>query len=117
MTKEEFIGPFNDLKAHFGPSAYSDQRAKLLWNLISELPIDWWRMIAHRMILSNDGRFDIYGAAKAELGHIRWQQRNDDEIGALHSFNRLRSEAGLDQALGKFGAKSLWEAIEKGKAQ
>ncbi len=113
MTNKEFLGPYSELVEHFGQSAFSTKRGKLLYEAVKELSPQWWVSIAHRMILSNDGRFDIYNAAKAELGHIRWQQRSDEEIDALHSFNRMRSEAGLDQALG--GAKSLWEAIEKRK--
>lgn len=117
MTNKEFLEPYLELAEHFGQQAFSAKRGKLIFKVIEELPAEWWRMIAHRMILSNDGRFDIYSAAKSELGSIRQQRRLEDEIGAIHTMSRLASENGLGGLLKQFGAASLWEAIEKGKAE
>lgn len=115
MTQTEFLEVYSELAEHFGPQAFSGKRGKLIFENIKELPKSWWRITAHKMILANDGRFDIYNAAKAELGAIRWQQRTDQEVGAIHNFSRNMSEAGFKETLNSFGAKSLWEAIEKKK--
>lgn len=115
MTKEQFIGPFNELKAHFGPTAFSDQRAKLLWGLIEPLSFEWWKATAHKMILSNDGRFDLFGVAQAELTFQRGLRRRQEESEAFNNFSRQMSEAGYEETLNKIGANSLWDAIEKTK--
>lgn len=115
MTKQEFIGPFNELKAHFGQIAFSDQRAKLLWVLIEELPIEWWKTTAHKMILTNDLRFDLFASAQSEINTIRALKRRQDESAAWNNFSRHMSEKGYEETLNKIGAQSLWDAIEKSK--
>lgn len=115
MTKEEFTKPYNALAEHFGPNAYTLTRAKLLFALMQELPAMWWVALVNRMIRANDARFDIDGAARTEIAHMRAHARREDESLAYRNFNRQLSEKGYQETLGKFKAKSLWEAVEKSK--
>lgn len=115
MTQNEFLSAYAELAEHFGQNNFSAKRGKLLFETVKELSAEWWTSVAHRMIIANDARFDIYAAAKSEISANRGWKRVQEETGALQSFSRNLSEAGLSETLGAFGAKSLWDAIEKRK--
>lgn len=115
MKQEEFLEIYSDLAAHFGQTAFSAMRGKLLFDQIQNLDAAWFRKTAHKMIIANDGRFDIYASAKQELGSRMQAKRVEDEVGAVRNFNRITSEMGKEKLLEKLGAKSLWDAVEKRK--
>lgn len=115
MTIQEFMPIYGELAEHFGQNNFSAKRGKLIFSVVEELSVDWWRSVAHRMIMANDIRFDIHAAAKSEIASTRGWKRVQEETGALQNFSRNLSEAGLDDTLKSFGAKSLWDAIEKRK--
>ncbi|MGZ3770087.1 MAG: hypothetical protein ACXVCP_00255 [Bdellovibrio sp.] len=115
MTKQDFMKTYSELVEHFGPQAFSVKRAMLLFDLVEELPASWWTALVHRMIRANDGRFDIDTAARTEIATNRGYKRLDDESKAWTNLTRQMSDRGFSETLQKFGAKSLWEAIEKQK--
>lgn len=115
MTKQEFMKTYSELVEHFGAQAFSVKRAMLLFDLVQELPASWWTALVHRMIRANDGRYDIDTAARSEITSIRGSRRVEMESQAWTNLTRQMSDRGFSETLQKFGAKSLWEAIEKQK--
>lgn len=115
MTRDEFLAPYKDLVEHFGVNSFSSKRGALLFSVIKDLPAMWWVSVAHRMIRSNDIRFDIDFAARQEISNIRSVRRVKEETQAYDNFAKMMSECGLENTLEKFNSKSLWEAVEKNK--
>lgn len=113
MTKDDFAKGYNDLIEHFGQNNFSKKRAALLFDLVKELPRSWWTDTVHRMICANDGRYDIAGAARSELRATASVQRTKETNEAWDNLQKNISESGLSEALGTFGANSLWEAVKK----
>lgn len=115
MTFEEFAKPYQELAEHFGAQMFSAKRGKLIFDVVRDLSVMWWTATAHSMIRKHDMRFDIEAAARGELSSQRGHARVDEESAAWKNLTRQMSDRGYEETLGKLGAKSLWDAIEKKK--
>ena len=115
MTSNEFENEFKRLKAEF-PQAYASiHRRDLISRIVGPLPAKWWAGVVDHIILTNNPRFDIDAAARSERNAIRGMQATKEVSQAVENFGRNMTDAGLENTLKQFKAKSLWDAIENSK--
>lgn len=115
MTKQEFTQEWERLQKEFPAQFQSVTRKDLIAKHVISLEVGFWRALVDRMILSNNPRLDIEEAARSERLSRFNQRLAKDAIGAYEVVSQKMTEDGFRDALNKFGATSVWEAIERNK--
>lgn len=115
MTSKEFENEYKRLVSEFSQVFSSPTRKVLITRAVGALNARWWAGIVDTIILTNNPRFDIDAAARSERNALRGVNASKEVSQALENFEKNISDAGLENTLKKFGANSLWQAIENQK--
>lgn len=115
MTFEEFSNQAARLSGEFPQHFNSKGRIQLIFERVKDFEESWLRKIVDRIILTNDPRFNFDEAARGERLSRKSSQLACDVIAASDALSDQISEKGLSEALKAFGAKSLTDAILRGK--
>lgn len=116
MTQEEFSKQYKRLKDVF-PSFYNSQEKMLTtWNFIKEMDEPWFKSLVDRIVMGNrPDKVDIGEAVINEKRNRKFYEFSQNIIASIDVIKTTVSEKGLDNALEKYQANNLLEAIEKSR--
>lgn len=110
MTPKEFSEQIERLSNCF-PSAFPEERIKVIFRHIHDLDLSWWRQTVDRIIITNNPRLDIEEAVRA-YRNARGSMKRANNVVAFHeSIREQISDEGLSRALKLFGSNNLLDAI------
>lgn len=117
MTPKEFDFQMRRLKSCFGENQFPEERCTTIFKVVNDLSAAWFQKLVNHAITSMNHRIDFADAARSERNHLAAKQFTKDVVDAFDKLQDQMTDQGLSNALSKFGAKSLLEAIENSKGK
>lgn len=113
MTVAEFDREYAKI-AEIYPTHFDNPiKKRTIYSYIVDLDAKWWFALVNRIILSSNPRVDIQDAAGGERRARKALELTNDMFAAQDNLSKEITDRGLKDALAKFGANSLLDAIFK----